>query len=62
MQILVPFKPFAIVIGVLAILIIVGYVASCLSQGQNPLSLNDYKAQHAKHTQSAGQKPSKAPQ
>jgi hypothetical protein len=62
MQILVSFKPVAIVIGVLAILIICGYVASCFSQGQNPLSLNDYKAHHANHAQSAGHKTSKAPQ
>jgi hypothetical protein len=55
MLVLVPFKPIAIVIGLLAALIFCGYVASSYSQGKNPFSEDYWKAKQAENHRNASQ-------
>jgi hypothetical protein len=53
MVILVPWKPVALVLGVLAALILVGYFGSALVRGKDPFAVSTGNwqpaAQHATH-------------
>jgi len=53
MIVLVPFKPFAIVIGLLAALVFCGYIASACIEHKNPFGEDYWKTKQAEHARSA---------
>jgi hypothetical protein len=46
MIILIPFKPFVLVLGLLSGLILVGFVGSSLLEGKEPFVMNRAQARH----------------
>jgi hypothetical protein len=52
-MILVPFKPFVLVLGLLSGLIFVAFIGSSLLEGKDPLTVDRAEARHAAVKQDA---------